>query len=343
MNLRLEYIENTNIPEEQYLEFLSKVHGKNAMHRYKDRGDWYLKTGDYHILLAILNGKIVGQASYFTIDAIAEKKDIRLSWGADTFVLEEARGKGIGKKLQKKLHEDAVNFSSACYAPINGIIKRKCGAREFKRHYFPFYPISRFATIFIELAIIKVLKKKIKFNFRIPNFYFFLNKKNIKQYTIYEINKFEDKHIKFIQDTLSSKYDFYIKRDAAYLEWKYFENPDLQNFHIIEVRKGETIEAIISFSEAKERTYISTQYIGSSILDMFIKKNSDFTEKHVISLITEYYKKQGITLDGIFTIFNIPYWPKLRYPFFGSPLLSTYNGEINRPYISFMDQDMEQM
>lgn len=343
MSLRLEYLENSNITEGEYLEFLSKVHGPNAIHRYKDRGFWYQQTGDYHILIAILDGKVVGQASYFTVDAVADNKNIRLSWGADTFVLSEARGKGIGKKLQKKLHEDAENFSSAWYSPVNGIVKRKCGAKEFYRYYFPYYPISRYATIFLELAIKKVFKKDLQLNIRIPNFYLFFNKKSLRKFTFYEIYKFEDSHIEFIKETLSSKYDFYVKRDSAYLEWKYFKNPDLKNFHIVEVKKGENIEAIISFSESKKRIYLSTEYIGAGILDMFIKDGSDFTEKHVISFVAKYYKKQGMVLDGVSTIFDIPYCPKLKYPFSGSPFLSTYCGVINSPYISSIDQDMEQM
>lgn len=342
MNLKLEYLNESNITESQYLDFLEAVHGDNALHRYKDRGNWYNKTNDYHILLAILDNKVIGQASYYAIDVVANKKKTRISWGADTFVLSEARGKGIGKKLQKKLHEDAINFSSVCYAPINGIIKRKCGANQYKKYYFPYYPISKFFSTFFELATLKIFKKKISFNIKIPNLYFLLNKKNLKGYTIKEIENF-DNHIDFIQEVLESKYDFYVYRDKRYLDWKYFENPDLNKIHIFEVKKGEDTEAIISFSEAKERTYLMSKFFGSTILDMFIKKDSTFTEKHVISVIVDYYNKKGVKLDGLFTIFDIPYFPKIKYPFSGSPFLSTYNGHINNPYISFMDQDMEQM
>ncbi len=343
MNLKLEYLENSNVTENEYIEFLSKVHGKNAIHRYKDRGKWYQQTGDYHILIAILDGKIVGQSSSYTVEAVVDKKNVRLSWSVDTFVLSEARGKGIGKKLQKKLHEDTENFSSAWYSPLNGIVKRKCGAKEFYRYYFPYYPISKYATIFLELAIKKVFKKDLRLNIRVPNFYIFLNKKNLTKFTFKEIYKFEDSHIKFIEETLSSKYDFYVKRDSAYLEWKYFKNPDLKNFHIIEVKKGDDIEAIISFSEARERTYIMTKYFGPTILDIFIKPKSLFTKKHVIPMIVKYYKERKITLDGINTIFNIPFYPKIIYPRIGSPFLSTYKGDIKKPYISMMDQDMEQL
>ncbi len=342
MNLKLEYLDKSNIEESKYIDFLKKIHGDNAMHRYENRGKWYSMTNDYHILLAILDDKVVGQASYYTIDAVAGNENIKVSWGADTFVLDEARGKGIGKKLQKKLHEDAVNFSSAWYSPINGIIKRKCGAREFSKNFFPYYPISRYLGVFTELAIKKLFNKEVKIRLRLPNFYYLVNKKKLSQFTIKEIPNF-DNHIEFIQEVLSNKYDFYVKRNKEYLEWKYFNNPDLKEFHILEISKDGNTEAILSFSEAKERTYLFSKFYGPTILDVFIKNGSEFVEKHVIPVIVEYYKKRKISLDGIITIFNLPYFPKLIYPSSGSPLLSTYIGEIKNPYISLTDQDMEQL
>ena len=87
---------------------------------------------------------MVGQASAFKVTAIIEGKEQALYWGCDTFLLQEYRGYGIGKTLQKIMHETCPNFSSAWYSPINGIIKRKCGCFDLMELRFTYYPVSYF-------------------------------------------------------------------------------------------------------------------------------------------------------------------------------------------------------
>lgn len=343
MSLEFKYIEEANVSKEEYLEFLKECYGDDARHKLEERAPWLHKTGKYKILLALLDNKIVGQACSYEVTAIANGKEIPLTWGIDNFVLSAARGKGVGKRLQKTMHIERENFSSAWYSPTNGFIKKKCGSRIFQPNYFPYYAVSKFLGIYLELALYKILKKNIKVPSRLPNFYYNLfNSKKLNGLDINEIHEFTIENIQFIQDVLRSNYDFYVKRDLEYMNWRYFENPSLKDFHILEINKEGTRVAIVCFSNARKRKYICTEYMGATLLDLFISDRTVFDEKDAIRIIVNYYKQKGIALDGINTIFNIPYFPKIKYPKQGTPFLSTYESDIKKPYISMMDQDMEQ-
>lgn len=344
MNIEFKFLKESNVSKEEYWTFLEKGYGNQAKHKLEERFPWLDKTDKYRILLAIENGKIIGQACSYEVTAIAEGQEIPLTWGIDNIVLPEARGKGVGKKLQKILHESTPNFSSAWYSWTNGHIKKICGARAFGFNRFPYYGISKFGSIYLEIVLHLIFKKRITIPFKVPNLYYglFLRKK-LKDYILTEIKEFTQEHINFIQDTLIQKYDFYVKRDKEYLKWRYKENPTIKGFHIIEVKKNDVIVAIISFTEPRNRNFVRTLYFGSTILDLFIKDGMSFTKKDALKIVVEYYMRKGIILDGISTIFDIPYFAKINYPRKGIPFLSTYNGEIKKPYISLLDQDMEQI
>lgn len=344
MNIELKPLEGSGFSKEEYLEFLNKCYGKSAKHKLDERLPWLSKASNYTILLAIMDNKIVGQACSYETTASAQGKEIQVTWGVDNFVLPETRGKGVGKMLQKHMHDNKVNFSSAWYSPTNGYIKRKCGSRAFTNYYFPYYAISKFFGIYLELAIFKIFKKKIRIPSRIPNLYCkIFNRRKSRNYEYKEISYFSPEHIAYIQDVLDNNYDFYVKRSSDYLNWKYFENPSIKDFHIMEIRKESKIVAIISFSAAQSKKYICTEYFGATILDAFIGNKELFSERDIIPTVVNYYKEKNISLDGICTIFDFPYFPKIKYPKQGSPFLSTYNGEIKKPYISLMDQDMERI
>lgn len=342
MNLEFKYSDEVDLEEVCYVEFLKEAYGYDGLNRFTNKRSWYQQTKNYRTLLAILDGKVIGHSSFYTVDACINGVTHEFSWGVDGYVLKEGRGKGIGKNLQKKLHEDAKNFSSVWYSPTNGHIKKLCGAKSFKVNHFPYYPISKFFSLYIELAVFKLFRRKIRLNLRLPNFYYRFNKSDISKFTVVQCPNF-DGLIDYINSTLSAQYDFFICRDAQYLNWKYFENPNLKGFHILKILNEKKIEAVITFSEANEKTFIAAKYFGVSILDAFIAPNSSFSQKDMITVIVEFYKQKGITIDGIRSISKIPYFPKLIYPKSGTPFLSTHTGKMQCPYLSLMDQDMEQL
>lgn len=337
------YLDESNLSEETYLDFLKQYYGHSNWLRYQKKKEWYSSQYPYRILLAIVNGLPVGQNCVYKVPAVIGGKDTTISWGVDAFVLPKWRGNGIGKMLQKRLHEDCENFSSAWYSPINGLIKRKCNANEYFRLYFPYYAVSKWFSIYIELAIKKLFNKTITIPIRIPNLYILFKTKSGEHFEFEEVYNFDDADISFINKVLSPK-DLYVKRDVKYMHWKYFNNPSLLfPPHIVRVHYRNQLIAIFSFTTAKKSQYISASVFTSILFDSFIDDRYNFSNNDIIKYIVKYHKDQGVVIDGIRSLQDIKYYPKIVYPIYGVPLLSTYNGKLNSFYLSLIDQDMEQI
>ena len=335
---------NNRLTQEEYNKFLLEYY-KNEYNARLKRIKWYQQyCSDFKILLAIINGKPVGQSCAYKCTAVIHKQDTEWWWGVDTFVLPAMRGKGIGKKLQLKLHQDLPNFSSAWYSPSNGYIKRICGANLLYRINFNYFPVSSYVTPIITNAAKKFLNKQLHFNHICKWKYLKYNNLFINNRRYEEI-KLEEKLTELLPliNKSLNQYDFYIKRDLNYFVWKYFLNPDLK-YHTLLIYSNNNIPAgIIIFSEIFSKNLLLTPIYAVTLLDIFIDPNSNITTKMILTLIGQYYKTKGQYLDGILSLENSSYFPVFRYPIKGNYLLSTYKGNIQKPYISYSDQDMEQM
>lgn len=336
--INLLYIEESGVSGEEYLSFLVKHYGNRAIQKYTKRFDWYKKQKDYRVLLAINNKTIVGQSCAFKNTAIIHNKETEIWWGIDVFVLPEARGRGIGKLMQKKLHADLKNFCSAWYSPVNGIVKRKCGSKELFSLSFSYYPVSSFFSYLTSLVIKKIFKKQLVFNFSIPFIYTSLNKKRkLQSYDFRDIELDRDDVYEFIRNSTINKSDFYIKRDREYLKWRYLKNPNLK-YHIIEILHRGKREAILIFTHIHKQDGL---YV-TKFMDTFKTNISNLTEKDYHIFIGEYFKRRHQCLDGILSLFDLNYFPKVtRRSFFLSNM--QLDTPIKSPYISYSDQDMVQM
>lgn len=338
------YYENSNISEFEYLDFLRKEYGNKAEYRLYKRYKWYNQYLGFHCLLAIIDGKIVGQSCACKVRMMTPNGEIEWWWGCDSFVLKEYRGHGIGKELQKRLFDDHPNFSSLSYSPTNGHIKKKLGAKVLTVTYPSLYPVSRFFSIIFQLIYLKLSGKRVINKSNLPAFpiYRFINKKHLKGLDIKE-SKFNEENIEFINRCLSEEYDFYIIRDKNYVKWKYDDNPSV-DYHLIEIRKDEKLQGVITFSIPYNGMFVLSPVKVCNILDYFISEESNITSKDIINIVSDYYNNQGVSIEGIKGLFKSKYLPTLTYPFKGQELLSKYTGvEFKRPYFSMSDHDLEQI
>lgn len=336
-DIEFKYIEEANVTEESYLEFLKTEYKERATDKFGKRREWYKKKDGFRILLAMCNNEIVGQACAYKDNVVINGKETIIWWGCDNFVLAKTRGMGVGKKLQMKLHEDLPNFSSAWYAPINGIIKTKCGSKPLFDVAFVYYPVSRFFTIFISKAIKKFLKKKVNINIRLPFFYTVINK--CTGYKRVEIKEtlLNENVCDFITNSTLNEHDFYTKRDKKYLNWRYNENPNLKFYTTEIIRDGE-LEAVLLFTHA----HIENGIVVTKILDVFKKKDCMLNNKDLLISVASFFKKKRVSIDGIQLINVCKYYPCQINK---APFLSTIklDANIKNAYISYTDQDMAQM
>lgn len=335
-SVELRYIEDTNVSEEAYLHFLESQYGCRAKYKHGVRRDWYKKKSGYKILLALENGRVLGQSCAYKDIAIIHGKETEIWWGVDVFVLPEARGKGVGKLMQQKFHQELPNFCSAWYSPINGIVKRKCGSKELFPISFCYYPASTYFFYLGSLILRKVLKRNISLKCSIPFLYSFLNRRWRKGFSFREI-ELNGSIYDFINKSSLSVSDFYTKRDSDYLNWRYKENPNLR-YHVIEISQFNEVEAVVVFTDV----YLDEDFYVSKIMDVFKKRGSILEERDILCFAAKYFKTQKTRIDGFLHLTECNYYPKFVRR---SKFLSTINvdKDIMSPYISYSDQDMVQM
>lgn len=335
---------------EQYKCFLTEYYGESADARY-DRMQWYHKRGRYRILLAVEDGVLLGQSCVYSVDVAINSEKKELWWGVDGFVLEKARGRGIGKMLQKQLHRDFTFFSSLWYSRLNGIIKHKCGAYELFKCPFNYYPVSSFLSVVLRVFIKRFLHKQFSIPIKCRNKYFRLN-------DLFSLgNKWvvEDVHLSEQIDTLIplinkslNEHDFYVIRGKDYLTWKYLKNPTIGEYKTLcfySKINPEMLLGVVIFSIPYVKTTFSIPLKVFTILDCFTLPGSGLSKRQILLAAIRYYHNIGIVMDGVLTLNDFSYFPYLRYPWKGTALLTNYvrYSNFKNPYLSYSDQDMEQM
>lgn len=339
----LEYIQDKPFPED-YLNLLKEYHSKD-FEKTLSKMEWYKSNFDFRILLARLDGVPAGQSCAYKVGASLSGSDTDIWWGVDAFVLSKARGHGIGKKLQMKLHHDLPNFSSAWYSPTNGHIKKKCGAKELADLKFCYYPISKFFIPLSFLVSKKLFGKGFCPNIRLPFFYSAINglcNNHSGTYSYKEINPLgmDDSFFSNIASFLQDK-DFYVKRDKAFFELKYGAKHGLK-YHAFAVYQGDVLEAFFAFTEVKDMHWVMAPIKGVKILDSIINPDSKLTLRDFNLFIARYYKSKRKEIDGVLSLQETKYCPQFTYPHPSTPLLSMADSEkVNKAYVSYIDQDME--
>ncbi len=345
--VQLRYIGIEEIKSIEFKAFMEKCY-HTGVYEYKyNRMQWYFTHGDFKVLVAVYAGNYVGISCAYKAIANVHGSIEEIWWGVDAVVLSEMRGRGIGKKLQRKLHEDCPNFSSAWYSPTNGIVKKKCGAKELLNLSFTYYPVSCYFSVLFELGMKKVFNTHFTINkIRIPWFYYYINNFSckIKDYAIRELSPKEINQslADYMEENLRNN-DFHIVRSADYLRWKYIENPSM-SYQIFEVTQNMKRLGIVSFSKQHWGWCVQAKVYCIKIYDIIVSANSSLTQKKLIMILMKYLKAKDINIDGFMLLQPICYYPLLTYPYPSVPMLSTLKcAPIIRSYITYLDQDMEQI
>ena len=342
-----QYLHKDDIYSPEYRAFLEKFHGDGSYEPRRQRMEWYWRLGNegFRVLTAKQGTEYVGQACAYRVSAKINNEIKEIWWGVDTFVLSAMRGQGIGTNLQAQLHRDVPNFTSAWYSPANGAIKRKCGGHAILKFPFAYYPVSCYFSIIVELALRKLLKKKITLpRLRLPNFYTALNAlthKPDKTFTVKEISQATLPSLASVISEFLKDEPFHVVRSEDYLRWKYTENSNLQ-CRVLSISKGDTMVGLVVFSCVGNNLVITSSARTVKIYESLYHKASGLTHRHLLLLVANYLKQHKEKADGIQSLQRIKYWPKLIYPFSGTELLSTLDTEmLPSGYITLIDQDME--
>ena len=342
------YLEEKDIDTPQYISFLEKYHGQGAFKTWGVKMHWYFNSNNYRVLVAKVDGQYAGQSTSYMAKALVRGEEKEIWWSVDTFVLEEMRGRSLGRKLQQKLHKDLPNFSSVAYASLNGIIKKKCGAKNILDVNFKYYPISCYFSILFEMVLRKAMRKEFTLpHIKLPNLYMNLNRwfgKGGKQLTIEEISREQiADRASFLMEECLKEEEFHIIRSREYLKWKYSDNPNISFKAFIVKQQGEEV-GIVVLSDLYEGTYLVTKARVIKVYDFVLKKDCGVTRKQVLNRVLQHQKiLWNQTPDGILAIQNIPYYPHLTYPRNREFLSTLEIDKLSSGYFGYIDQDMESM
>lgn len=102
MDVTYKFLTAEEFHSPEYVKLQNKIHGKNGHASRLKRMEHYAAMGDLRVIVAIIDGKMVGQASAYRVKAIIEGKEQPFYWGCDTFLLPESRGVWYGKTLAKR-------------------------------------------------------------------------------------------------------------------------------------------------------------------------------------------------------------------------------------------------
>jgi len=337
MNVEYLYVDPTN-PSQDYLDMLRKWHGEEKWNRFKKyQFEWYQQYPKYKIYAVKVDGVFVGQATSFGVNVYNCNKISELWWSVDTFLFSEYRGGGRGKQLQKQLHDDLPNFTSAAYTPINGIIKGKCGAKPLFERETWYYGVSNFLMLMSSIMARKKLNVNIPSHGLSLNLYLWFKSKKYKEYDVRDA-VIDDNLVQFINETLKSRHDFFVWRDVDYMKWKYEKNPAFR-YRLLTFSKNGKTEAVVGFTDIHPYGLGGKKVKGVKVLDSVIAKDSYLTDKDVIVYIADYYRKIRQNIDGIFALQKCGWYPRTCVM---RPVLSTLSTKIRKPYLTYLDQDMEQ-
>lgn len=331
---------------EEFCKFKHTEKGEDLYAKQIKRIRHYKSCYDLKILCAKVDGKIVGQSCALKAYAIVKGVREEWWWSVDTFLMTACRGLGIGKSLQKILHDTLPNFSSAWYTPINGAVKKKCGAHGIGNIEFAYYPVSTSLSIFGDLGFRKLFKRPIPFRITIPYMYsslngLFINTK-LKEYAISEIpyDKMGEDVSEFMEAVLSKK-DFHIERSLHFLKWRYSFLP--AGYTMLRFEKDGKTEAVVAFSNVYQSKFDAAPIKGVTIYDFIISPDSKLTKRQVLCFIANWFKRMQMKMDGFQMLDTFHYFGRWTYPFKACPVLTTLPGEYPDLYLTYADQDLYQI
>lgn len=340
MSLTLQYLNETDIREDQYFAFLKAYYGDRLPGKI-ERFRWYSSWGNYKVLLALDGEEIVGQNCAYQVETFTNDGIQTIWWGVDAFVLSSHRGQGIGKKLQAKMFADLPGFSSASYSRVNGIIKRKLGAEPLFVNKYWYYPVSNFFALFSSLVVKKLFNKDLYSKpFKLVPFLYHCSPRR-SGLSLAPVEP-DDALAEFLFQNMRRKYDWFVVRSRKFLQWKYQELPSIM-INVKGVYKAGKMVGFVAYSDVYNMKVIETPVRCVKIMDIVADEASGITNKMIIRLVVEDIKKKGDYVDGVLS--NIALGPKLKIEYHTLPVLSSLNVQenIDKPYLTLADQDMEQI
>jgi len=206
-----------------------RVFGHDAAEASRLRWDWqYLRNpnnprGEPEIWIAREGPAIVGQYATMPVQVTVTGQQVRGSWGMDVMVAPERQRQGLGEILFRTWDRNVgaslgLGLSDASHRLFNklrwpDVGPLPCLVKPLTRRAFriPTWPVSvnRLVSA-VTLPIVKIVARTSPLGAEVRL-----------------IQRFDDSFTQ-LWDSLANKFDFAVRRDAAYLNWKFVSAPHVR-------------------------------------------------------------------------------------------------------------------
>jgi len=222
---------------------------------------WKYKNNPYGFLAVVAehNGKIVGHMSLFLFDVKVGKQIIRGSQACDLCVHPAFRRQGmflaIGKTLMEKASDQGVFLTSAFPTEPARRGHLKYGFFDVSRLPILVSYFDTYEAIIEKYENLRRISPLTKHFSRFLNYYFSIKREHeppsVKGLEIAETNFF-DERINEFWNRASRNYDMLVVRNRRYLNWRYFDRPDI-NYDVLLAEKTGQVEGYLVMSTQKSQ------------------------------------------------------------------------------------------
>jgi GNAT superfamily N-acetyltransferase len=229
-----------------------RVFGRDAAEASRLRWEWQYRRNPNNppegpqIWLAWEGPTIVGQYASMPVQLAVRGQEIGASWGMDVMVAPERQRQGLGEILFKTWDQNVgaslgLGLSIASYrlfqklrwpnvGPVPCFVK-PLTRRALRRPNWPM-PLNRLVSA-LTLPFVRIIARARPLRAQVEPIRHF------------------DASFTALWDRVAAKFDFAVRRDAPYLNWKFIEPPHVR-YSVVAVRRGDDLHGYAVYRHLRE-------------------------------------------------------------------------------------------
>jgi GNAT superfamily N-acetyltransferase len=289
--------------DEQLFDLYRDVFGESLTESSQRRWRWQYLDNPANgpegpkIWLATESGKILGQYASMPVDLWWGGREVRSSWGMDVFVRREARGRGLGEKLFT-YWSDHVDVALGL-----GLTPSSYGLFR-KLHYRDVGPVPFFRKVLDPRAVAQRRLGAAVGAFVAPllrlgwNWFAPTKAEPGTDVTVEPITGFSAEYDKLWESARES-FAMCVRRDAAYLNWKYRDSPG-QKYTLWEARR---LGKLAGYAISRHEDYRGLEL--GWLLDVFAPAGQHGVRDALVGAVLESFEGEGVARAQAFALSGV--------------------------------------
>lgn len=289
--------------------FLRVAYGAQAQYKFPDRWLWEFVDNPYRsgrglpIWLAEADGRIVGQTCEMIVPLKWGDRVHPAAWGVDYIVLPELRRQGIGRLLQQAQAEYHDIFMALSMSPISRRVLVDLGFTEAD----PVVELNKTVRVSPDQArtivdnkldpgsiLSRACRRRLAAALLTASLNLFTRLRDLARapagihgISVERIEHFGSE-IDELWARLAPQFPVIVQRDAAYLNWKFTEQPDMDYDKFVGRRSAPACGYVIT------RTGIPPEGPVGIIADLFAAPDDDAAICRLLAHAIEHLRREGV-------------------------------------------------